>query len=896
MPQFDISVIIPVYNSEDYLEQTLQSVTKQTHSFEKTQVILIDDGSSDKSWDICEQFARNHPVNVIAVHQNNSGVSAARNRGLEIANGNIIAFLDSDDMWSPESFETALRFFSEHEDVDVLCGKLTLFERSESEHPLSYKFEDTSIVDLTKTPHKIQSTIGNCFFRKAAISNTRFETAFSTSEDTLFVNCILLSKCKYGVSEACNYLYRKRLDNSSLSQRKDPEKHLQNLDVCIEMFRYSEEKYGEIPPFIQATALYILNWQLFGKTDKPFTSDETLTWHKKLKRIVTHIEDDTICSAPWLNRICRIYLMTRRHGSALFENISWKDDESAMFGKLKVCSLNVKTSMRVYEVSLKQRKYLHLEGTTDLCCFYMPFALYAKNKKGDIFDASLTDFPTRDKKLITGETAFPGKLFKFDLPLAGDDEYSFYVSFAPHPRKELRLFPRFDSFAKFNYKNRHNYVVFDNVLIRLIRGKFIIRPYSKSLHFTTEAKRALAILRKNRKFPFLTRLKYLFMRTCFYLIKIWQKKPIWLFADKEWKAGDNGENVYRYAIKQSGFHDAKMLFVLKQQSVDYPSVCSYGTVIEPGSFKYKLRFLLSDVLVSSRSEYDVINPFGKELTFVKDLLDYDLVYLTHGTLFGDLASMLCKPVKNIALFCTSTKMEREALLKEEYGYSEDEVKVVGMARYDAYGNVTEKKKIVAFLPTWRSSIAGPIIPGTTTRQYVPHFAETEYCKFYNSLINNPRLIETMQRLGYKGEFYVHPAFEAQAADFNGNETIFVGSGSADYERVLSESSLLVTDYSGVGFDFGYQREPIVYCQFDSIFTQQHTYGSQSYFDYENDGFGPVAHTLDSIVDAIVRYLENGCVVEEKYKRRADKVFGFSDYNSCKRIFDSVVELEKTRCH
>ena len=152
----------------------------------------------------------------------------------------------------------------------------------------------------------------------------------------------------------------------------------------------------------------------------------------------------------------------------------------------------------------------------------------------------------------------------------------------------------------------------------------------------------------------------------------------------------------------------------------------------------------------------------------------------------------------------------------------------------------------------------------------------------------------MRRYGYTAEFYVHPAFEKQAGDFQGNELVQVGKGSADYERVLSESALMVTDYSGVGFDFGYQRKPVVYSQYDSVFSGGHTYGEDSYFDYDIDGFGPVTRTLEETVDAIIRYMENDCQMEPEYRSRADAMFGFSDYESSKRIFEGARALSERR--
>ncbi|MGN0023993.1 MAG: glycosyltransferase family 2 protein [Candidatus Avelusimicrobium sp.] len=98
-----ISVIIPVYNVEAYLEECLQSVAAQT--FAPLEVIVVNDGSSDASGDICKSFLERYP-NWLYVKQSNQGVAAARKNGLERAQGEYLAFVDSDDVLSPEYFSS----------------------------------------------------------------------------------------------------------------------------------------------------------------------------------------------------------------------------------------------------------------------------------------------------------------------------------------------------------------------------------------------------------------------------------------------------------------------------------------------------------------------------------------------------------------------------------------------------------------------------------------------------------------------------------------------------------------------------------------------------------------------------------------------------------------------
>ena len=96
-----ISVVIPLYNKEKKIEYTLKSVFTQT--FQNFEIVIVDDGSTDNSVEEVEKFTDSR---IRLIHQTNAGVSAARNRGIEAASGELIAFLDADDVWMPEYLAT----------------------------------------------------------------------------------------------------------------------------------------------------------------------------------------------------------------------------------------------------------------------------------------------------------------------------------------------------------------------------------------------------------------------------------------------------------------------------------------------------------------------------------------------------------------------------------------------------------------------------------------------------------------------------------------------------------------------------------------------------------------------------------------------------------------------
>jgi glycosyltransferase involved in cell wall biosynthesis len=110
-----LSVIIPVYNMAAFVAQTVRSVLEQ--ALQDLEIIIVDDGSTDSSLEVCRQFGRYANVTLIA--QTNAGVSAARNRGLRQACGAYIAFLDADDLWHPEKAARQCAVLDQRPDVDM---------------------------------------------------------------------------------------------------------------------------------------------------------------------------------------------------------------------------------------------------------------------------------------------------------------------------------------------------------------------------------------------------------------------------------------------------------------------------------------------------------------------------------------------------------------------------------------------------------------------------------------------------------------------------------------------------------------------------------------------------------------------------------------------------------
>lgn len=181
-----ISVIIPVYNSEKYLESCLKSVVSQTHR--NLEIILVNDGSEDRSAEIIENFSCKDQ-RIIVIHQKNQGVSAARNAGLVIAKGNCIGFVDADDEVYPDMYEFLYHYLEKYEAEISHCG----FELVKSDQTV--KFHDTGKVLVQNkseavkellTGQRVEPSACTKLYKKTTIEKIIFSTDIKINEDLLF--------------------------------------------------------------------------------------------------------------------------------------------------------------------------------------------------------------------------------------------------------------------------------------------------------------------------------------------------------------------------------------------------------------------------------------------------------------------------------------------------------------------------------------------------------------------------------------------------------------------------------------------------------------------------------------------------------------------------------------
>lgn len=301
-----ISVIIPIYNTEMYVAETIRSVVMQTIGFEKNiQLILVNNGSTDKSGEICKKYQSVYPNNIVYVELNSNRMkNGGRLAGLEYAEGKYVNFLDSDDIWEKDSFRQAVSVLKEYSDkIDFVACRIRMFEGGDWFDWLDAKATHNYVVNILKRPDKMHLVMGSCLFKRDIFKHVLPRVELTQSEDSTFVCECLLRNPNYGVCTAL-YRYRVRIAGTSACQTRgeSPDWYMPQIILSYQyLMRASEEKYGKVIDYVQH---YIIR-ETFFHFETPLCSmfNERLVqeYVDNLRLILQKVDDKWICwkDSPW---------------------------------------------------------------------------------------------------------------------------------------------------------------------------------------------------------------------------------------------------------------------------------------------------------------------------------------------------------------------------------------------------------------------------------------------------------------------------------------------------------------------------------------------------------------------------------------------------------------------
>lgn len=354
-----------------------------------------------------------------------------------------------------------------------------------------------------------------------------------------------------------------------------------------------------------------------------------------------------------------------------------------------------------------------------------------------------------------------------------------------------------------------------------------------------------------------------------FFYRIFSRKKIYVFIERGYDAQDNAYYMYEF-YKQKGYC---CKYIISKKSGDIEKIDSKDLVY---FCHFKHFFFINCAYRIISTHYMTFVPGIIRNSIKKRAVRFygKIIFLQHGVIKDNLIS-LHRANTNFDLFICGAKPEYE-YIKDNFGYSERELKYTGLARFDYLFNSLLKQKNtnsikIMIMPTWRKWLNES------------NLTSSSFYKEWNDLLKDKQFISICDKHNIQISFVPHPEIKKIE---NKMGKFFFETAKTTYKNIqkeIIESDLLITDYSSVFFDFAYLKKPVIYFQFDEKEFFKNHY-QKGYFDYRKMGFGPVCLNSSEVVESIISFL-NGNL--SSFLERHETFFTLFDNNNRKRIFDAI---------
>jgi glycosyltransferase involved in cell wall biosynthesis/CDP-glycerol glycerophosphotransferase (TagB/SpsB family) len=874
-----ISVVMPTYNVGPYLPEFLASIDKHRSDLSHIEFIFVDDGSPDDSAAIIQDWMKRRPkLTTRLVRKENGGLASARNAGLDVATGEWVTFCDPDDVFSDDYLGVMSRFVrsKKAETVHIVAGRFIYLNedtgKTSDSHPLRFRFEEgTRVWDLGRHPHFIHVAANTGLFRRAVIEKygLRYDPTVRPVWEDGHLTVRYLSKFerpRIAMMADAIYYYRRRSDGSSLmdGQWTSTGKF---IDVprngWLDSLRVAASEHdGQVPPWIQNMIIYDIIGYFKQERRSPSPTGNTPRevsdeFFSILREIMTYIDLDVLDGF----RVNYVPFEIRKALRMYFKGCEPRPEEiflDQLDRDRGLVRLHWYYSGEAPSEDFRARGFrvAPVFAKTRPCSFYGRTLMYERVvwlPSNGALSVALDGVPT------------PLRIGPMEIRRMAIGPRAIWTGLAGETAEEQPMPIPAGLRPKAGRAKRE-------ILQRVDK----VRSPDEQLR-----RKAQRVLRTSRSK--LYRLKY---------------RKAWLFIDRDTQAQDNAEHLYRYV--RANHRRVNAWFVLSRASSDWDRLAAEGfRLIEYGTREYQIALLNCEHVLSSQIDNYITAPLSKWRFGEENVNTWHYTFLQHGVTKDDL-SIWINP-KPIDLMITATPDEHHSIVDDSspYIWGDREVKMTGFPRHDrllalAQGPQGRNPNLILVMPTWRRELVLDTVAGGNDRELRDDFWDSEYAVQWRAVIESEQLHKLADDHGYKMVFIPHPNMQRYLDNSPLAEHVEVHRfREIDIQEMLARGAALITDYSSMGFETAYLQRPVVYFQFDqeAFFSGGHAYRKGTW-DYEKDGFGPVALDTETAIAEIAEVIRRSCAPAPLYAERMANAFPFRDGRCSQRTYEAAVDMTR----
>lgn len=825
-----LSIIIPIYNQKAHITTCLNELMRFRSAKYFLEILLIDDGSTDNSTVICKKYADKYSK-IKCFFQENKGVSAARNLGIQNATGKYIFFLDADDCLAPGTIERVAAFFDDvYDQTDLVTYPIeTVFNGKKLKPHFRYQFlKESGVYDLREYPYIGQTTM-NIAVKNQFGNNILFDEKQTYSEDQKYCCDVLKKKLSMGYCKDGRYLYYR--SRNSASGRLAGSCYI--FEQCMNFFEELFGEFSDVPAAFQGLYVNDLYWKMCSNILFPYHYTEVEYQHamERIQALLRKCDASLILNHPAMDFFEKYYLLRLKDEEVLRWKVNregfslWNQNQLTLQEKSMEMVL---TKVRVTGDSVEIEGFLK----TVFFQFYKEKPTLCVVENHGSLTRKLELFPSTHNYYQSHEPTQRFWAMKYQCDVNEVRQFHFEVEVGnywfPVHYYFMPLTPFSHQYKRYTYRK-------DAILLKI----------EENNEFRITGSRRESALGNRR---------------------------IWLYYDCKGVTRDNGMLQFEHDIGQDDGVERYYIITDKRQAQN-PPVKAHGVLF--GSRRHQRLFLKAEKIITAYIEENNILPFAvSDYDRYAGQLHFEIIYLQHGVLHIEMPWKYSSEKMIADKVVVSTEQEAELFRKN--GFRDTELWKVKMPRFDFVGQNTIRKRKILFAPSWRSYLVGNCV-NNQWELLEEKFKASVYDKKIQNFLDSDELARILEEHQYSLDVKMHPIFHGYKEHFHTD---------SEYIRFVEqvdegEYSLFITDFSSFLYDFLYMGTPVLTFIPDIIEFKSGMNGYRS-LNYPQEFWEHVAVEPEEIINQMKDFFDNREIP-------GFKVDFFQTSDSRKEIYKRMIE-------